>query len=48
MVKIVGFLRFCGSELVEISKRDMVMDDKIYVVVIGRDLESKFSFVWVI
>ncbi|KAG5399540.1 hypothetical protein IGI04_014147 [Brassica rapa subsp. trilocularis] len=47
-VKTVGSLRFCGSESVETSKRDMVMDDKIYVAVTGRDLESKSSLVWAI
>ncbi|CAN6828853.1 unnamed protein product, partial [Brassica oleracea] len=47
-VKTVGSLRFCGSESVETSKRDMVMDDKIYVAVTGRDLENKSSLVWAI
>ncbi|KAF8045608.1 hypothetical protein N665_4635s0003 [Sinapis alba] len=47
-VKTVGSLRFCGSESVETSKRDIVMDEKIYVAVTGRDLENKSSLVWAI
>ncbi|CAH8389135.1 unnamed protein product [Eruca vesicaria subsp. sativa] len=36
------------GESVETSKRDMVMDEKIYIAVTGRDLESKSSLVWAI
>ncbi|KAL0725325.1 hypothetical protein Bca4012_039924 [Brassica carinata] len=49
--KTVGSLRISGSDIgesVEISKREMVMDEKIYVAVTGRDLESKSSLVWAI
>lgn len=49
---MVGSLRFCGSDIaesIEISKREMVMDEKkIYVAVTGKDLESKSSLVWAI
>ncbi|CAH2063246.1 unnamed protein product [Thlaspi arvense] len=52
MVKMAGSLRTCGSDIGEplmaISKREMVMDEKIYVAVTGRDVESKSSLVWAI
>ncbi|KAL1219156.1 U-box domain-containing protein 36 [Cardamine amara subsp. amara] len=51
MVKIVGSLRFCGNEIagsMEFSKRETLMDEKIYVAVTGKDLESKSSLVWAI
>ena len=50
-VKLVGSLRLCGSdrsEPVVISKREMVMDEKVYVAVVARGLESKSSLVWAI
>ncbi|XP_013605800.1 PREDICTED: U-box domain-containing protein 36 [Brassica oleracea var. oleracea] len=50
-VKLVGSLRLCGSdrsEPVVVSKREMVMDEKVYVAVVARDLESKSSLVWAI
>ncbi|CAH8363002.1 unnamed protein product [Eruca vesicaria subsp. sativa] len=36
------------GESMEISKRETVMDEKIYVAVTKRDLESKSSLVWAI
>ncbi|VVB06493.1 unnamed protein product [Arabis nemorensis] len=39
-------MKMVGS--IEISKREMVMDEKIYVAVVGKDLESKSSLVWAI
>ncbi|KAF8108535.1 hypothetical protein N665_0108s0070 [Sinapis alba] len=51
MVKLVGSLRLCGKDMDEpmvISKRVMVMDEKVYVAVTGKDLESKSSLVWAI
>ncbi|XP_009116802.1 U-box domain-containing protein 36 [Brassica rapa] len=50
-VKLVGSLRLCGSdrsEPVVVSKTEMVMDEKVYVAVVARDLESKSSLVWAI
>lgn len=50
MVKMVGSLRY-GSDIVEsmeTSKRETLMDEKIYVAVTGKDLESKSSLVWAI
>lgn len=50
-VKLVGSLRLCGrdkSEPVVVRKREMVTDEKVYVAVTGKDLESKSSLVWAI
>ncbi|KAG7566547.1 U box domain [Arabidopsis suecica] len=48
---MVGSLRYRGSDIVEsmeTSKRETLMDEKIYVAVTGKDLESKSSLVWAI
>lgn len=50
-VKMAGSTRDGGrydGESMEISKRETVMDEKIYVAVTKRDLESKSSLVWAI
>ncbi|KAG2324651.1 hypothetical protein Bca4012_039188 [Brassica carinata] len=50
-VKIAGSTRNGGredGESMEISKRETMMDEKIYVAVTKRDLESKSSLVWAI
>ncbi|CAN8254044.1 unnamed protein product [Cochlearia groenlandica] len=49
--KMVGSLRVYGSEIAEtmaISNREMFIDEKVYVAVIWKDLESKSSIVWAI
>ncbi|KAL0714945.1 hypothetical protein Bca4012_021924 [Brassica carinata] len=43
-VKLVGSLRLCGRD----NGEQVVMDEKVYVAVTGRDLESKSSLVWAI
>ena len=50
-VKMAGSTRDGGSddgESMKISNRKVVMDEKIYVAVTKRDLESKSSLVWAI
>lgn len=50
-VKMAGSTRDGGrydGESMEISKRETVMDEKIYVAVTKRDLECKSSLVWAI
>ncbi|EFH52868.1 predicted protein [Arabidopsis lyrata subsp. lyrata] len=46
VVKMVGSLRY--RESMETSKIKTLMDEKIYVAVTGKDLESKSSLVWAI
>ncbi|KAG7561652.1 U box domain [Arabidopsis thaliana x Arabidopsis arenosa] len=48
---MVGSLRYRGSDIVEsmeTSKIKTLMDEKIYVAVTGKDLDSKSSLVWAI
>ncbi|KAG2241246.1 hypothetical protein Bca52824_096769 [Brassica carinata] len=49
-VKLVGSLRLCGSDRSEpvVISKEMVMDEKVYVAVVARGLESKSSLVWAI
>ncbi|XP_010413412.1 PREDICTED: U-box domain-containing protein 36-like isoform X2 [Camelina sativa] len=48
---MVGDLRYHGRDIVEsmeTSKRETLMDEKIYVAVSGKNLEGKSSLVWAI
>ncbi|EOA26048.1 hypothetical protein CARUB_v10019463mg [Capsella rubella] len=51
MVKMVGSLRLCGTDIADSVATDMretLVDEKIYIAVTGRDLESKSSLVWAV